>query len=601
MKKTLAFGILLSLILLLTITCVSATWYDTDFSYRKQIDVSHVNASGETITNYPAFINVTKEAVMQSDFDDIRFVDNSDNLMAFEFENHTASYGLYWVNITSLLNTGQIFWMYYGNDTVSSATNPTAVWETNAKMVQHMKDLTTSTIEDSTANNNDGNKKAVNEPIEVGGKIAKAQEFDGVDDYVDCSNDPSLNITEEITIEAWIYPVSGTGYIISKNTASAGDNQYAIYWAGNKVTYYPDSHPSSAINSVLTGQWTHVVFTRTGTTGQFYINGTASGGAENCNMSTKNVTVNIGRRKPDNFYFNGTIDEVRIYNRALSTDEINQNYQLMSNQSSFVTWGSAEGYWVSVPTNLQNTYNNFWVNWTWEAGSGGGLETDSYNVSWLNDTISSWQNSTITYLNHTTAPHDWVNVSVWAYNATQAKLSESSADEQQQIPNNAPTITNCNDWSGTGIVNEIVELDFGYTDLDGDVCTFSTNASKGSLDTGTGIFIWQTEVGDDGEYSWKFNATDGYGLTDSCIVTILLGDIALNRLIDTTETTYALLGILGIVFLVSLILIVLFSMYNGEEINFTAILTGFVMLLGFFILLYIMLPLFDSLINVMGG
>jgi hypothetical protein len=271
---------------------------------------------------------------------------------------------------------------------------------------------------------------------------------------------------------------------------------------------------------------------------------------------------------------------------------ISAEFNTSSNQSS-LNWQ----VYATTPINLASTLGNFWVNWTWDAGTVR-IQPSSWNVSingtWHNDTINA-------FFNQTTVPHGWVNITVWGWNSTDSVLSESFIDGQQQIPNNAPVITNCNDWSGTGIVNEKVELDFGYTDLDGDVCTFSTTASKGSLDTGMGIFIWQTEVGDDGEYSWYFNATDSYGLIDSCTVTIFLGDITLNRFIDTTETSYALLGILGIVFLVSFILIVLFSMHNGEEINFTAILMGFVTLLGFFILLYIMLPLFDSLINMMGG
>ena len=75
---------------------------------------------------------------------------------------------------------------------------------------------------------------------------------------------------------------------------------------------------------------------------------------------------------------------------------------------------------------------------------------------------------------------------------------------------------------------------------------------------------------------------------------------SMENLIDATETSYTLLGILAIVALVSFIFVVLFAIQTGDEVNFTAILTGFVMLLGFFILLYIMLPLFDSLISTMG-
>ena len=77
-------------------------------------------------------------------------------------------------------------------------------------------------------------------------------------------------------------------------------------------------------------------------------------------------------------------------------------------------------------------------------------------------------------------------------------------------------------------------------------------------------------------------------------------EILIEKHVETTETSYALLGILGIVFLVVFILYILFSIQNGEEVSFIAILIGFVSLLGFFILLYIMLPLFDAIIDAMG-
>ena len=87
------------------------------------------------------------------------------------------------------------------------------------------------------------------------------------------------------------------------------------------------------------------------------------------------------------------------------------------------------------------------------------------------------------------------------------------------------------------------------------------------------------------------------GLWQIYIAPPTMKEILIKKHVETTETSYALLGILGIVFLVVFILYILFTIQNGEEISFTAILMGFVMLMGFFILLYIMLPLFDAIIS----
>jgi hypothetical protein len=74
-----------------------------------------------------------------------------------------------------------------------------------------MVDATTSTIKDSTSNNNDGTKKAANEPIEVTGKVGKAQDSDGVDDYISigtlvnfgsnmATNKPTIDVIFKTTV-----------------------------------------------------------------------------------------------------------------------------------------------------------------------------------------------------------------------------------------------------------------------------------------------------------------------------------------------------------------------------------------------------------------
>jgi len=89
------------------------------------------------------------------------------------------------------------------------------------------------------------------------------------------------------------------------------------------------------------------------------------------------------------------------------------------------------------PTNLQNTTGNFWVNYTWEAGTGN--VTDSYNVS-VNGT---WYNGTTdTFMNTTTTPGGWVNITVWAFNNSGGgTLSTGSVSQNTQAPTIAPTPT----------------------------------------------------------------------------------------------------------------------------------------------------------------
>ena len=61
-----------------------------------------------------------------------------------------------------------------------------------------------------------------------------ALSFDGDNDYVNAGNDPSLNITDAITIEAWVKPsgANENGYIIAKTGTGGNNSGYSLYWEG---------------------------------------------------------------------------------------------------------------------------------------------------------------------------------------------------------------------------------------------------------------------------------------------------------------------------------------------------------------------------------
>ena len=187
-----------------------------------------------------------------------------------------------------------------------------------------------------------------------------------------------------------------------------------------------------------------------------------------------------------------------------------------------------------VPTNLSHSEGNFYVNYTWEPDDAtfGYTETDSYNLSYWINANHYWDNTTNTSLNHTAGAHGWLNISqLWAYNDSYTNLSDGYISQSVQIPNNPITITNTSGW--TGDEDELVYLDFDYTDLDGDTGAFTTTATKGSLNGATGVFEWQTTMADDGVYVWWFNVSDGYGSSDSYSATITVND--LGDLINITS------------------------------------------------------------------
>jgi hypothetical protein len=174
--------------------------------------------------------------------------------------------------------------------------------------------------------------------------------LDGLNDYVEVPDEASLNLTEGFTVEAWINPRSLPGKfpaIVKKSGLSGGRSStthgFSLAFRDGKPQvglnlYFGDHWTSSALGpvSVGTNTWSHVVATYDGAYIRLYVNGTEIGPAtpETGTITPSDNPLNIGRdpsspSDPDR-YFDGLIDEVRIYNRALTVGEIGSIYQARS-------------------------------------------------------------------------------------------------------------------------------------------------------------------------------------------------------------------------------------------------------------------------------
>jgi len=108
----------------------SAGWWNTSWLKRKEIDITNVGTT--LLTDFPAYINVSKETGMQADFDDLRFINGScdstsDLELNYEIENYTANNAHVWLRIPSLATGINSICMYYNNSVASSGENMTGV------------------------------------------------------------------------------------------------------------------------------------------------------------------------------------------------------------------------------------------------------------------------------------------------------------------------------------------------------------------------------------------------------------------------------------------------------------------------------------------
>ena len=182
-----------------------------------------------------------------------------------------------------------------------------------------------SVLRDRTGNGNDGRIHGARF-VRSGGGFALS--FDGKDDAVVIQPSDSLKFDEAVTVEAWVLPLA------------TGPNEPGIVGGGTDVTthlgltYYSDescyfyiSHGANHCDAKIgKGKWRHLAGTFDGQTLKLYVDGQPVAQAK-----TKKSKVNSGDvyfiGRGAHGFFNGLIDDVRLYGRALSADEIAAGYK----------------------------------------------------------------------------------------------------------------------------------------------------------------------------------------------------------------------------------------------------------------------------------
>jgi len=236
----------------------------------------------------------------------------------------------------------------------------------SADLVAHWKldEGSGTTAFDTSGNGNDGT--FTGGPQWVAGYYGGALEFDSTDDNIDCGNDDSLNITDEITLSAWINmaqrPAVDDWYTIPWK-----ENAYSMYLYGADTTlttlcadFWLDTGRADIWDGpdidIPLNDWTHIAVTFNGTDFEFYVNG------EHDHTQNQPGTIEVGAI---NFLFTqvgssfaGLIDDVRIYNRALTQAEI----------LAAMEGGEAYPYALSPVPKDSTLCMKTWVSLSWRAG-----------------------------------------------------------------------------------------------------------------------------------------------------------------------------------------------------------------------------------------
>ena len=184
-----------------------------------------------------------------------------------------------------------------------------------------------TTVADSSGNNNNGTLS--NATWATAGKFGKALSFNGTNAFVSIPDSTSLHLTTGMTLEAWVNPATlGAVWrtVILKERPS--DLVWGLY--ANSSSGKPEADLASPADTLLNGvsalplnAWSHLAATYDGANLRLYVNGTqVSSKAVTGTLTTSTGLLKIGGNAIWGEFFNGMIDEVRIYNRALSATEL---------------------------------------------------------------------------------------------------------------------------------------------------------------------------------------------------------------------------------------------------------------------------------------
>jgi len=203
-------------------------------------------------------------------------------------------------------------------------------------------------VHDASTENNHGTNNG--SEVVNDGVVGKSYEFDGSDDYVEITDDSSLDIQDELTISFWFrldgesdnnrYPRA-----VSKGQSTGGNGAYGVYiedtgGTPNRiglrfVDTVGDSHDVNTGNSLDhydDEMWHHVVVTysNSGNVGRLYFDNTVEVDktfSDDISIRTTSDALHLGDGNGER-HFNGALDEVRIYNRALSSSEVTELYEM---------------------------------------------------------------------------------------------------------------------------------------------------------------------------------------------------------------------------------------------------------------------------------
>jgi len=288
-----------------------------------------------------------------------------------------------------------------------------------------MDENTGQTVGDSSGTGNDGTLASSTDPSSADptwtatSTFGTALEFDGSDDYVDLGS--GWNPSNDFTASAWIKTSQNTSgdtryrdpAIIATNGIGGLTEDWTLTNYNGKLSWYDQfgaEHSHQSTKSINDGLWHHVSVVRDNATVYLYADGVLVDTINSGATSIRDHTIYVGRFEwSEALYFDGTIDEVRIYNRALSSKEIRDLYNWAPGPVVYYNFNEKSGASVydKSGNNLTGTFTSTpsWV----QGKYGGGLQFDQASddgVYTVSTSLFNYEDYTVGFWMKHTDDHD---------------------------------------------------------------------------------------------------------------------------------------------------------------------------------------------------
>ncbi len=223
------------------------------------------------------------------------------------------------------------------------------------------------------------------------GRYGGAMEFDAAeDDYLSAPASPELDLSEELTLEAWIRPEEAPRWMDILMRETSGDYTWTLdtHWGNPYGDLSTDESLVEDGEMAPLHAWTHVAMTDDGANDRLYVDGVLVDTGPATPVTEADGELKIGGDSTASEFFDGRIDEVRIYDRVLSEAEVDSDMEIpietpKSGPVAAYSFDEGSGTTVEDVTGDGHTATIHGAGWTTRGRYGGAMEFDAAEGDYL--------------------------------------------------------------------------------------------------------------------------------------------------------------------------------------------------------------------------